>query len=481
MNLPLVLDIALGLIFIYLIASLLASEIQELIATLLQWRAEHLKKSIEVLINGENLDSSADQSFVDRLYKSPLIRSLNQEAKGLFARSFRRLSHGLGSFYRQVTRTRNVFGNQHSGPSYLPAETFAVALLQQLHLEPLLQTLHDQAIATFVSEKLARVEDILESLRNSVGDDSLLEVEFADLRRNLTQLTTRTSLGNPSDSIQGRLAAIAAQIRQFIAITEALLQTDDHPQAIIRQRLAYLKSEMELQHPMPTIADAVALILDPTQRANLPPELIQLVEAIRSNNPAIPESLRRSLTALAQQALNRADDFEVGVLQLQKEIETWFDRSMERASGVYRRNARGVAILIGFALAIATNADTLHMVDRLSKDTLLRSTVTQAADQVVAQTAVNSSPDAIAADLQAVRDAVDRSLDGLLLPVGWDELNVQQQQQESGNWPPLLRRLLGWFVTGLALSMGANFWYNLLARFIHIRNTGRSRSTGKDG
>ena len=54
MNLPLVLDIAIGLIFIYLILSLLASEIQELIATIFQWRAKHLKEAIENLLVGDN-------------------------------------------------------------------------------------------------------------------------------------------------------------------------------------------------------------------------------------------------------------------------------------------------------------------------------------------------------------------------------------------------------------------------------------------
>ena len=53
MRLPVILDIALGLIFIYLILSLLASEIQELIATILQWRAAHLKKSIEIFLAGD--------------------------------------------------------------------------------------------------------------------------------------------------------------------------------------------------------------------------------------------------------------------------------------------------------------------------------------------------------------------------------------------------------------------------------------------
>ena len=52
MGLSLVVDIAIGLIFIYLILSLLASEVQEVITTIMQWRAKHLKESIETLISG---------------------------------------------------------------------------------------------------------------------------------------------------------------------------------------------------------------------------------------------------------------------------------------------------------------------------------------------------------------------------------------------------------------------------------------------
>ena len=91
---------------------------------------------------------------------------------------------------------------------------------------------------------------------------------------------------------------------------------------------------------------------------------------------------------------------------------------MERASGVYRRNARGIAILIGFLFAIATNSDTFYMVSRLSKDTLLRSTISQAADQAIVITSATRSPTSntstsgtIQADLEAVKTAVDDVLD----------------------------------------------------------------------
>ncbi|NJN75070.1 MAG: hypothetical protein HC796_00885 [Synechococcaceae cyanobacterium RL_1_2] len=51
-DLPVIVDVVIGLVFIYFILSLLASEIQELLATILQWRAKHLKESIEMLLMG---------------------------------------------------------------------------------------------------------------------------------------------------------------------------------------------------------------------------------------------------------------------------------------------------------------------------------------------------------------------------------------------------------------------------------------------
>ena len=86
MSIPFILEVVLGLVFIYFALSLLASEVQEIIGTLLQWRAEHLKRSIEVLIAGNDQTSkAAAEAFADRLYDTPLVRSLNQEATGPIA------------------------------------------------------------------------------------------------------------------------------------------------------------------------------------------------------------------------------------------------------------------------------------------------------------------------------------------------------------------------------------------------------------
>jgi hypothetical protein len=35
-----------------------------------------------------------------------------------------------------------------------------------------------------------------------------------------------------------------------------------------------------------------------------------------------------------------------------------------------------------------------------------------------------------------------------------------------------LRMVSGWFVSGIAIGMGAPFWFDLLGRLVNVRNTG---------
>jgi hypothetical protein len=56
---------------------------------------------------------------------------------------------------------------------------------------------------------------------------------------------------------------------------------------------------------------------------------------------------------------------------------------MERASGVYNRNVKGVTLLIGFLVTLAINADTFHILERLNKDAALRSSINQVASKVI--------------------------------------------------------------------------------------------------
>jgi hypothetical protein len=86
-----ILDVAIGIVFIYLLVSLVISAINEFIAALLKSRAKNLAQGIQAL-----LQDPSPTGWAARLYQHPLVASLS---------------------------------TPNSKPSYIPSRTFALALL----------------------------------------------------------------------------------------------------------------------------------------------------------------------------------------------------------------------------------------------------------------------------------------------------------------------------------------------------------------
>ncbi|WP_088890425.1 hypothetical protein [Leptolyngbya ohadii] len=80
--------------------------------------------------------------------------------------------------------------------------------------------------------------------------------------------------------------------------------------------------------------------------------------------------------------------------------------------------------------------------------------------------------------LDCIEQAVENVTD---LPLGWGEQNLTEQMPLNQSstapwWLPLwyhVKRLMGWIVSGLAISMGAAFWFEFLSKLINVRNTGK--------
>lgn len=190
-------------------------------------------------------------------------------------------------------------------------------------------------------------------------------------------------------------------------------------------------------------------------------EIIKDVEAIGQK---LPPAVRESFAALSRRAqinVKRAQgqvqSVEDELYQFKSEVQIWFDRSMDRASGVYKRNAKGVAFLIGFFVALAVNADTLHIVSRLTTDSTLRDALAKKAE-VTANIGCPAGQ-STAGQLECLRTQINQSIP---LPIGYDKANRDQQAEESHGWffPPL-KMILGWLISGLAITMGAPFWFEL--------------------
>lgn len=485
MNIPIILDVALGLIFVYFVLSLLASEIQEIIGTLLQWRAEHLKMSIEVLFSGnEKGREEAAQALADALYDSPWIRSLNQEAKGRIARSFRSITHFIGRIYRALTGGRNTFGEgKTSGPSYIPPEAFANSLMERLQLGNLWQVLADDRVKTFVEQKvLMPVNNVLNDLKASTSNEFLLNAEMQQLERATAEILQ--DFRNGEVTLPETLDRLIDKVDAFANMAQDVLPDNHHLTETFLRRLDYIKqgiasNDAEKTALVSKLRPSMEQLLGVFEDGSIShQELVALAQ--RGSQPAqellnqlasssITPALKTNLEAIARKAEITADAARDQVQMFGQEVEKWFDRGMERATGVYKRNAKAVALIIGVATAISINADSFHIATRLIKDPALRDAVTSSAEQLTSQTQGDLSE-----NITQVQTAVDQALDDIPFPLGYNDIVIEQQKAEARGWPiPFVpRRFLGWVVSGFAISMGSTFWFNLLKRVVDIRNTG---------
>ena len=210
-----------------------------------------------------------------------------------------------------------------------------------------------------------------------------------------------------------------------------------------------------------------------TLRAGHDPALtlpMQLEHAIALLPADLP--LRRSLQAFLTEA--RGD-----MTVFRRKLQIWFDDSMDRASGVYKRFAQYMLLLIGLLLAIAVNADVVELSATLWRDKGTRDVMTEAAVGYLKTAqplpAAGSPPVTAEALKQALEGATAsaRSAAGvaseLPMPFGWSGTATNWRDLGPAGW---LRKLAGFLLTAFAVSLGAPFWFDTLANLANLRGAG---------
>jgi hypothetical protein len=180
----------------------------------------------------------------------------------------------------------------------------------------------------------------------------------------------------------------------------------------------------------------------------------------------LPEGLRRRLVALGDAAEAVAEDEKRRALTIRSGLEQWFDDTMDRASGAYKRWTKWWLFGLGLVIAIAANASAFHVADRLWSDPPTRSAVVNAAGQVARNQTTTSD------DIKNVAQATSK-LQQLKLPIGWDRVSrdAWNDLDDYWSWRPYTM-LLGWIITGLLVTLGAPFWFNVLTQLASLRSTG---------
>ena len=145
-------------------------------------------------------------------------------------------------------------------------------------------------------------------------------------------------------------------------------------------------------------------------------------------------------------------------------VESWYDATMERVSGVYKRRVQLWLLSIAACVTLGLGADTFQMIATFANNPAVRAEViSQAVSSGSSQPALPEGDEVIA-----------RRLAGLSIPFGYH--NAPELGSEDW-WLWLGAKLPGLVVTMLAISLGAPFWFDVLQKFTNIRAAGQRPKT----
>jgi hypothetical protein len=160
-------------------------------------------------------------------------------------------------------------------------------------------------------------------------------------------------------------------------------------------------------------------------------------------------------------------------------VELWFEEIMQRATDWYKKNTKWWLFFIGFVLAGIFNADTIQIYQSLSKNAAARDKLTELAESFAAQRDTvaglqlgTKSVEQSKSELQQISQTYTQIVQSPL-GLGWSE-------QEGGkNLPWILVKLAGLLLTGMAVTLGAPFWFEMLKKLISIKNNVPAALAGK--
>ena len=181
-----------------------------------------------------------------------------------------------------------------------------------------------------------------------------------------------------------------------------------------------------------------------------------------------------SLQSLATNAANDISRFRTS-------IENWYDDHMDRVSGWYKRHVAKITIAAGAILVILLNINTITIGRTLYSNSVVSSAVSMVAANHP-NCAKGESQEQCLSSLQTDLSAVAQAG----LPIGWPTVSACLVKGVSCNWWQqrgilnpngssgwqLVLVIIGFLLTILALTPGAQFWFGLLVKLGAIRSTG---------
>jgi len=188
------------------------------------------------------------------------------------------------------------------------------------------------------------------------------------------------------------------------------------------------------------------------------------------------DNVRRLKQPALQRAMTSAIDHAQGDLdKVRQNLQDWFDSSMDRVSGWYKRDTHTWLFGIGIVLAGLLNINSVQIADTLWRDKALRQAIATRAEAI----ARDPHYQQLAADSAKFREEdakrISADLASLDLPIGWSSAAEAELYRSTISVKASLRywtvALAGWLMTALAVTLGAPFWFDILNKIIVVRST----------
>ncbi len=204
----------------------------------------------------------------------------------------------------------------------------------------------------------------------------------------------------------------------------------------------------------------------------------QIDYCLRFNTCQIQQETLKQLT-------NLYNDSGRDEILFKKKLESWFDDTMDRASGWYKRKIQWILFLVGFIFAIIFNVDSIAITRKLSADKVTRDKVISMAVQSRDSSSqssgnfLNNFSDSHSAKYKTLLADADSA--NMIMGIGWD--NLPDSEIGFGKYTlraklpyhalnPFGSNFWGLVITAIALSLGAPFWFDLLKKLVSIRGAG---------
>ena len=508
------LDTAIGIIFVFLLLSIIATTINEIIQSFLNMRGRTLLEGIKTLLNN-------DPKLVSCIYNHGQIyglfrgefnpsKSWKERVKGWKAQ-LRKLENGSSG------NARTANGSTVSPPSADPAT------------DPSAVPPATQSTTQWPAPPATR-RNLPSYIPSANFASALLGVLVAEAKANLAE---QAKAGNPG---QGATAALEAQsnfhsAKQAAAdLANAAKKANDEVYKVVSNLIT---TQAERDDARRRAQDAQAAATDAATAVDLASNLVvyQLVRFAANN---IDHKIGKPLLGILETANNDIDKLKAGV-------ENWYNSAMDRISGWYKYNTQWVLFWIGCVLAVALNADTINIVKQISTNDTLRQSIVAAAQK--AKNPADSSKDqqptpAASGQPAAASPAGDElknefqqvgkevsDVKGLGLPLGWgtdtfprgwwpvycaegwflhcyraeaarveaaEAQKLAAKAQTTGNLTHAAAVVVeetnvlgwsalgGWLLTAIAVSLGAPFWFDLLNKFMIVRSTVKPQEKSKE-